>query len=890
MQAFLLLLFIVTLFPTASYSGDDIKQTECLSATRFSYDLSVHVFSDDLSADLVTVCEQAQASDPYNLEYELALGRLKLNFGSQLEAQQHFERAYASSDSNEIKSVALIGLMTIASDSENVPTLSELILQAQALDYPDLPFYFALYVEEFPEIAELLYLSKEQLLWSAHEQGSHSASVALMWDYYNESKSAGQLSRVVKPLLAIDDPWAHNLMGATYARSGQSLADFEKAHFYFDEAIRFSGNDKDVFISSIKEKIRLDFDLTPERQTQFNLSHVYLETRIIELRNFIKGVTNTELGLHAVLQGLAETDYRKRDKVVISENLINLFRDKLDHFLSEGSVATEAQISESYLALSQFYDSEWGYGFVPVDKSLSQKYLTKSANLKNPTAIANLSWVLRQAGFEETESQAGKQLLLDFTENTELTLQNFSAIANMWNTLGVMYQEEGNTEELAKLAVNAYQKSIEAMEFGGEPGLYFWPYANLGRLHYLPEKGISQDFNKAREFLSLAIEFGEKSYWNVLVENYPDNVPKNLEEAERRFLRLAEDGIFEALLEITWLYDGSTNESQLEKALKYALICSSLCQTRDDQDRARDDAAKLELRLSSKAIGDARDEARQWQMETMLALAAVERSNQPNDRVDRNRDYGRFFGLLIANSDYKFLPKLKTPRNDIATVDRVLRDQFGFENTVIIDGNRRQITNAFNRLKTDLKESDNLLIYYAGHGIQESEEGFWLPVDAELKDDYTWIANSYITRKLREIQANNILVVADSCFSGTLTRSANSISEANEKPLGLDQYDFFYKKKSRMALTSGGVEPVWDGGGADGHSVFAASFINVLEEQQGPISATEIFQNLRDPVLKNSLALGSPQTPTLHAIPLSDHLDPDFVFVGTAATDNSVLE
>ena len=237
-------------------------------------------------------------------------------------------------------------------------------------------------------------------------------------------------------------------------------------------------------------------------------------------------------------------------------------------------------------------------------------------------------------------------------------------------------------------------------------------------------------------------------------------------------------------------------------------------------------------------------------METMLALATAEKSKPPTNRIDRSRDYGRFYGLLIANSDYKFLPKLKTPSNDIATVDKVLRDQFGFENMVIIDGNRRQITNAFNQLKTDLKESDNLLIYYAGHGIQESEEGFWLPVDAELEDDYTWIANSYITRKLREIQANNILVVADSCFSGTLTRSANSLTNVNKKPFSLDQYDFFYKKKSRMALTSGGVEPVWDGGGAEEHSVFAASFINVLRGQQGPISATEVFQNLRDPVLK----------------------------------------
>ena len=88
-----------------------------------------------------------------------------------------------------------------------------------------------------------------------------------------------------------------------------------------------------------------------------------------------------------------------------------------------------------------------------------------------------------------------------------------------------------------------------------------------------------------------------------------------------------------------------------------------------------------------------------------------------------------------------------------------------------------------------------------------------------------------------------------------------------------------------MAITSGGLEPVWDGGGAEGHSVFAAAFINALDGHIGPISATEIFQQVREPVLRNSLALGSPQTPALHAIPLSDHVDPDIVLVGNSAGD-----
>ena len=51
-------------------------------------------------------------------------------------------------------------------------------------------------------------------------------------------------------------------------------------------------------------------------------------------------------------------------------------------------------------------------------------------------------------------------------------------------------------------------------------------------------------------------------------------------------------------------------------------------------------------------------------------------------------------------------------------------------------------------------------------------EGFWLPSDAEINDDTNWISNEYITRKIKSYSARNILVIADSCYSGTLTREA----------------------------------------------------------------------------------------------------------------------
>ena len=50
----------------------------------------------------------------------------------------------------------------------------------------------------------------------------------------------------------------------------------------------------------------------------------------------------------------------------------------------------------------------------------------------------------------------------------------------------------------------------------------------------------------------------------------------------------------------------------------------------------------------------------------------------------------------------------------------------------------------------------------------ETEQGYWLPVDAETDNVANWISNSTLSNMLKGIQSRHIMVVADSCFSGTL--------------------------------------------------------------------------------------------------------------------------
>ena len=121
--------------------------------------------------------------------------------------------------------------------------------------------------------------------------------------------------------------------------------------------------------------------------------------------------------------------------------------------------------------------------------------------------------------------------------------------------------------------------------------------------------------------------------------------------------------------------------------------------------------------------------------------------------------------------------------------------------------------------------------------------------------------------QLKAMQAKHVMVISDSCFSGTITRG---LKMEQRTP---DWIDRMLKKKARTALTSGGLEPVLDSGGGD-HSVFAKAFITLLEENTEVVTAAQLFNKLRPKVMVNS-----PQTPQYGNIHQAGHDGGDFIFV-----------
>ena len=236
-------------------------------------------------------------------------------------------------------------------------------------------------------------------------------------------------------------------------------------------------------------------------------------------------------------------------------------------------------------------------------------------------------------------------------------------------------------------------------------------------------------------------------------------------------------------------------------------------------------------------------------------------------------DFGRYHALVIGINDYKNLPKLETAVNDATAVADVLRLKYGFEVTLLLNPGRSEVIRAMDKLRGELTERDNLLIYYAGHGVLdvEADIGFWMSVDAEAGTQADWISIGSITGTVKAMSAKHVMIVSDSCYSGTLTRGIDvSVKTGAEREAELRR---LAAKRSRTALVSGGLEPVNDGGG-DGHSVFTRAFLTALRESTQVLDGQQLFAAVRGPVILNA-----EQTPEYNNIRIAGHDGGDFLFV-----------
>lgn len=244
---------------------------------------------------------------------------------------------------------------------------------------------------------------------------------------------------------------------------------------------------------------------------------------------------------------------------------------------------------------------------------------------------------------------------------------------------------------------------------------------------------------------------------------------------------------------------------------------------------------------------------------------------------------GSFHALVIGNNAYDdptgTWPSLDTAINDAEVVARTLKSDYGFRTvTLLRDATRRDLIAALNTLAESVEPRDSVLIYYAGHGLlrEDTQEGFWVPVDGRGTDDSTFLSNAVLRTKLAVIadRAKHVLLISDSCFSGALIASKTR-GMAQPAAAVMKRFERIAQNRSVQVLAAGGLEYVDDNYEGTGHSPFTYFLLQALEQnRQRYLSATLLSRQVRDGVTANV-----PQEPVMGPVYGAGHEGGEFIFV-----------
>lgn len=209
----------------------------------------------------------------------------------------------------------------------------------------------------------------------------------------------------------------------------------------------------------------------------------------------------------------------------------------------------------------------------------------------------------------------------------------------------------------------------------------------------------------------------------------------------------------------------------------------------------------------------------------------------------------QFHALLIAANDYvdPKIADLENPVKDATELKNILQANYTFSPKnieTLYNKSREEIMQALVLKSNAMGENDNLLIFYAGHGIAEKDkfgdvDGYWVPSSAKKGLNASYISADDINKALKRSNAKHILVVADACFSGAFTRSLSS-----DASIGVQKQ---YSVPSRKIMASGNLEPVPD------NSKFVYYLKkNLKENKEKYLTAKKLFDSFYEAILNNS--------------------------------------
>ena len=232
---------------------------------------------------------------------------------------------------------------------------------------------------------------------------------------------------------------------------------------------------------------------------------------------------------------------------------------------------------------------------------------------------------------------------------------------------------------------------------------------------------------------------------------------------------------------------------------------------------------------------------------------------------------GKNYAVFIASQNYDdpTIPSLENPITDAVKLKLLLKNNYNYKDENIISLFNPEISGfkqQFQILSETIQPEDNLIIFYAGHGIwvDKEKKGYWLLTDAKRNDPNTWLPNKEVLTMISNLSSRHTLLITDACFSGSVFKTRSIGADAPPAVREMSE------KISRVAITSGNDTEVPD------QSVFMKYLIKALNENKEKyLTAQKMFITQ----IIEAVMTESKTEPRYGTLELAGHVGGDFIFI-----------
>ena len=217
--------------------------------------------------------------------------------------------------------------------------------------------------------------------------------------------------------------------------------------------------------------------------------------------------------------------------------------------------------------------------------------------------------------------------------------------------------------------------------------------------------------------------------------------------------------------------------------------------------------------------------------------------------------------LVVGNETYKNVPVLENAAED-ARAMAVALTGLGYEVDTHIDLTERGFKRALRDFRADLNGGEEVLFFFAGHGVQLGNSNFLLPTDLgsdsaeQVKDES--IELQKVLNDLADQKTKFALAVIDACRDNPFKQNGRAIGGRGLAPTtaATGQMVMFSAGAGQQALDKLGDQDKGKNG------LFTRVF---LEEMKRPgVSVDRVLRNVRQRVVDLARSVGHEQVPALY--------------------------